>query len=196
LFPAPIVYAKAEEVMSNQDYSRSSSSGNRREGAPGGQHERSKDGGNTSIAAEATEKAKQLAADATETVTLQAKRLLDGQVGAGADLIAAIAGATRRASTDLEQETPQIAKLGHSLADRVDAYSDQLRDQSVEELMRSASQFTRRQPALVFGLAALAGFFAWRVVKAAPAGSSMTSSPPIQPDYGNRTRHDYGTGTH
>jgi hypothetical protein len=195
LFPAPIAYAKAEEAMTNQDNSRSSSSGNRREGATGGQHERSKDGGN-SIAAEATEKAKQFAADATETVTLQAKRLLDGQVSAGADLIAAIAGATRRASTDLEHETPQIAKLVHSFADRVDTYSDQLRDQSVEDLMRAASQFTRRQPALVFGLAALAGFFAWRVVKAAPAGSSMTSSPPIQPYSGNRTRYNYGSGTH
>lgn len=183
--------------MSNQDYSRSSSSsGSRSEGTIGGRNELSKDEGISAITAEAAEKAKQWAADATETVTLQAKRMLDGQLGAGADLIAAIAGATRRASTDLERETPHIAKLVHSVADRVDRYSDQLREQSLDDLVRGASQFTRRQPALVFGLAALAGFLAWRVVKAAPTGSSMTSSPPIQPYSGNRTRYDYGTGTH
>jgi hypothetical protein len=182
--------------MSNQNYTRSSTSGHKREGASGEQEERLKGGGNSSITAEASEKAKQLASDAAETVTLQAKRLLDGQLGAGADLIAAIAGATRKASVDLEQETPQIAKIVHSVADRVDAYSDQLRDQSVEQLVREASQFTRRQPALVFGLAALAGFVAWRVVKAAPAGSSITSSPSIQPYSENRTRLTHGAGTH
>jgi ABC-type transporter Mla subunit MlaD len=180
--------------MSNQNYSQSSSGGQRRDGGTGGQDQHSK-ASVSSVTADAAEKAKQLASDATETVTLQAKRLLDGQLGAGADLIAAIAGATRSASSDLEEKTPQIAKLVHSVADRVDAYSDQMRDQSVEDLTRAASQFTRRQPALVFGLAALAGFFAWRVVKAAPGGSSMTASPSIQPYSDDRTKN-HGARTH
>ena len=45
-----------------------------------------------------------------------------------------------------------------------------------EELMRTASDFTRRQPALVFGLASLAGFVLLRVLKSNPdAGSSRNS---------------------
>ena len=151
----------------------------------------------SSIVTQASEKARQLASDATETVTQQAKRLLDGQMGAGADLIATLAGATRSASKDLERDAPQIAKLVQSVADRADAYSGELRGQSVEDVVRAASQFTRRQPALVFGLAALAGFFTWRVVKAAPTGSHTMSSPSIQPySTENRTRPSHGTRTY
>lgn len=185
--------------MTNQDRSRgSSTSSNRREASSGGQDERASKSseGNSSLTADASAKAKQLASDAAETVTQQTKRLLDGQLGAGADLIAAVAGATRRASSDLEQQSPQVAKLVHSIADRVDTYSDQLRDQSVDDLVRAASQFTRQQPALVFGLAALAGFFALRVVRAAPASSTAMSSPSIQPYSEDRTRHAHGTRTH
>jgi len=90
-----------------------------------------------------------------------------------------------------------MAKLVQSVADRADAYSDQLREQSVEDVLRAASQFTRRQPALVFGLAALAGFFAWRVVKAAPSGSHSVSSPSIQPySTENRTGSSHGARTY
>ena len=97
-------------------------------------------GGGSSIATEASAKARELASDAADTVTQQAKRLLDGQLGAGADLIASVAGATRRASEDLEQKSPQIAKLVQSVADRADAYSGQLREQSVEDRGRGASE--------------------------------------------------------
>ena len=41
-----------------------------------------------------------------------------------------------------------------------------MRDQSVEDFWRSASDFTRKQPAVVFGLASLAGFLLFRVLKA------------------------------
>jgi hypothetical protein len=175
------------------DQNSQNSTGQRRDGGRSSDQDQRSKSGLSSITADAADKAKQFATDAAETVTGQARHLLDGQIGAGADLIAAIAGAARRASTDLEMERPQVAKLVHSVADRVDAYSDQLRDQSVADLVRGASQFTRRQPALVFGLAALAGFVAWRVVKAAPAGSSVTSSPSIQP---YSEKHGYGARTH
>ena len=93
-------------------------------------------------------------------------------------------------------KSPQVAEFVCTVADRVDGFSDQLRDQSVGDLMRDAGNFTRQQPALVFGLAALAGFFVWRVVKAAPAGSSVVSSPSIQPYSDNRTRQAHGARTY
>jgi hypothetical protein len=63
------------------------------------------------------------------------------------------------------------------LADKVEGYAEDFQDQTVDHLIRSASDFTRRQPALVFGLAAVAGFFIFRTMKSAQA----TASPPIQP---------------
>jgi hypothetical protein len=36
---------------------------------------------------------------------------------------------------------------------------------------------TRKQPALVFGLASLAGFLAFRVIKSSPPESSMEQDP-------------------
>jgi hypothetical protein len=67
--------------------------------------------------------------------------------------------------------------LIRTLASRIDRYADQLRGQSVDQIWQSAADLTRRQPALVFGLAALAGFVALRTVKASPP----IASPSIQP---------------
>ena len=176
----------------------SSTSSNQREGS-NAQDDRSKSSGldHSSMITEASAKARQLASDGADTVTQQAKRLLDGQMGAGADLIASLAGATRRASEELKEGSPQIAKLVQSVADRADSYSNQLREQSFEDVTRAASQITRRQPALVFGLAALAGFFALRVVKAGQSGSHPLSSPSIQPySSENRTRPSHGARTY
>ena len=58
-------------------------------------------------------------------------------------------------------------------ADRAEEFSQDLRDQTVEDLIRTASDFTRKQPALVFGLASLAGFLAFRVLKSSPPESAM-----------------------
>jgi hypothetical protein len=69
------------------------------------------------------------------------------------------------------------ADLVRSFATRVDGYAEGLQDQTVDQLARAASDYTRRQPALVFGLAALAGFFAFRTMKSAQS----VTSPPIQP---------------
>jgi hypothetical protein len=52
-----------------------------------------------------------------------------------------------------------------------------MENQTVDQLTKSASDYTRRQPALVFGLAALAGFFAFRTFK----NAQSVSAPPIQP---------------
>ena len=67
--------------------------------------------------------------------------------------------------------------LVRNAADRAEAFSQDLREQTVEDLIRMASDFTRKQPALVFGLASLAGFLAFRVIKSSPPESSMEQDP-------------------
>src|ERR1700754_5037242 len=132
----------------------------------------------STMAGDAAAKATQAAADTAATVTEQVKQLLDRQVGGGADMVGHVAGAVKRAAQELDSEAPQLAGLVRTAADRMDGYAHGLRDQSVEQLMRAASDFTRRQPAMVFGLAALAGFFAMRTLKSTP---SSVGSRPIPP---------------
>lgn len=131
------------------------------------------------LAQQAAGSARQAASDTASSVTKQVKELLDKQVDSGAEIVGHFATSAKRAAEDLEENAPQLAGLVRSFADRVDGYADDLRDQSVDQLWRTASDFTRRQPAVVFGLAAVAGFFAFRILKSAPAPSMP--SPSIQP---------------
>ena len=129
------------------------------------------------FAKEAADRAKQAASETAAGIAQQVKDMLDRQVGTGAELLGHIAHSTKRAAQDLDANAPQIAGLVRGLAGRMEDYSHSLENQSAEQLARAASNFTRRQPALVFGMAALIGYFALRTFKAAPP----ISSPPIQP---------------
>jgi len=167
--------------MSNQDFSRAP--GNTQ--APGSGSERTSKTAKealssaSSIAEEAAEKVKQAASDTAATVTGEMKELLNRQVGGGAAVLGYVARSAKRAAEDLDRDSPQVAGLVRTLATQIDGYADGLRDQSVDRIWQSAADFTRRQPALVFGLAALAGFFALRTVKSSPS----IAAPSIQPSH-------------
>jgi hypothetical protein len=119
-------------------------------------------------ARQAGNQAKQAASSLASDATKQAKGFLNMQVTAGADIMSHVVDSARIAAENLEQEAPQLAGLVRSLADRAEDFSQDLRGQTVEDLIRTASDFTRKQPALVFGLASLAGFLAFRVLKSRP----------------------------
>jgi hypothetical protein len=109
---------------------------------------------------------------------------LNQQVASGADLVGHVADSVRSAADNLDHSAPQIANLVRGAAERVEEFSDDMRGKSVDELMRTASDFTRRQPALVFGLASLAGFVLLRVLK--------SSSPDNVRDHGPDRSRDHG----
>jgi hypothetical protein len=94
------------------------------------------------------------------------------QVTAGADMVDHVVDSARITAENLEHQAPQLAGLVRSVADRAEEFSQGLRGQTVEDLVRTASDFTRKQPALVFGLASLAGFLAFRVLKSRPPEES------------------------
>jgi hypothetical protein len=94
----------------------------------------------------------------TSAITSQVQGALDQQVVRGARVMSNVAQSARRAADELETDAPQIAGLVRGVADRVEEYSRNLEDQSVTDIYQTASDFTRRQPAVVFGVAALAGF--------------------------------------
>jgi len=123
------------------------------------------------------EKAKSAAADAALTVTDISKKFLDRQLGTGATTVGHLANSIRVAADSLQRESPVLGGVIRGLANTVDSYADDLKDQTVEQLVHSASDFTRRQPALVFGLAALVGFFTFRTVKNTSAVEVRRRSP-------------------
>jgi uncharacterized phage infection (PIP) family protein YhgE len=124
------------------------------------------------VAQEASSQAKQAAASLASEANQQAKGFLNQQLASGADLVGNIADSLRAAADNLNQNTPQLAEIARGAAERVEDFSRDMRGQSVEELMRTASDFTRRQPALVFGFASLAGFLLMRMVKSNPPSSA------------------------
>jgi hypothetical protein len=113
--------------------------------------------------------------------------LLNQQLGAGADAAGRFASSMRLAAHDMERESPMLADLVRGLAHNVDAYADALENRTVDQLTKAAADFTRRQPALVFGLAAVAGFLAFRTFK----NAQSVSSPSIRPDH-NPAGHSHG----
>jgi ElaB/YqjD/DUF883 family membrane-anchored ribosome-binding protein len=123
-------------------------------------------------------KAKQAASDAASTVNEQVREMLDKQISSSWNLAGQMASSFKVAADDLNQTSPFAAGLVRNLAEKVEGYADEFQDQTVEQVVRSASDFTRRQPALVFGLAALAGFLIFRTAKTA----LPTASPSITPD--------------
>jgi hypothetical protein len=123
-------------------------------------------------ARQAGDQAKQAASSLASDATKQAKGFLNMQVTAGADMVDHVVDSARIAAENLEQDTPQLAGLVRSVADRAEEFSQDLRGQTVEHLIRRASDFTRKQPAFVFGLASLAGFLAFRMFKSRPAEKS------------------------
>jgi len=131
------------------------------------------------LAKDAGAKARQAASDTASTVTDHVKSLLDRQFGSGVDMAGQFAHAARLAADDLSRQSPVLGGAVRAVADRVEGYARDWQDQTVDQVFRAASGFTRRQPALVFGAAALAGFVMFRAMKIAP---SMAPSPPIQPD--------------
>jgi hypothetical protein len=95
---------------------------------------------------------------------------MTGQIGAGADFASNIAHSLQCAADDLSQKSPQLGRLVHQAAQRVDSFAGEVRDKSLEELFNDASDFARRQPVLVFGAAAVLGFAMFRMLK---VGSQM-----------------------
>jgi ElaB/YqjD/DUF883 family membrane-anchored ribosome-binding protein len=148
----------------------------------------------SSVAEDAAAKAKQAASETTATIAGEVKGLLDRQVGGGARMLGLMARSARRAADDLDRDAPQIAGLLRTVSSQMDSAGEGLKDQSIDRVWQTAADFTRRQPALVFGLAALAGFLALRTVKSASSSAPSISAPSIQPsqDYFGRTGGYYG----
>lgn len=122
----------------------------------------------------AKDEATAVARDTASSIKDQMQTALDGQVESGAAYIGHAASSVRTASADLSNNAPMLANLAEAAADKLDEYANGLKGKSVDELWSEATSFARRQPALVFGLAAVAGFLTYRTLK---SSGSLPAKP-------------------
>jgi hypothetical protein len=128
---------------------------------------------------EAKKSASSLASAATE----RAKDAVQERISGGADVLGHLAAAVRAAARDLDPNAPQLAGFAREAAGRIDDFSQDIRDKSVEELLETSSNFARRQPAVLFGAAAACGFLLFRLIKSTSADSGEIGEGRFEANY-------------
>lgn len=136
----------------------------------------------------------QMLADAKAKV----KDAADSQRHRAADAMRGMAGALHRAAGDLKPENETMGRYTDMAADRLDQFAGYLRGADWSEVVESAEDMARRQPAWFIGGAMAAGFVVARLIK-----NAAESSPRRSRDYAARTGRrlpststvGYGTST-
>ncbi len=95
----------------------------------------------------------------------------------GADAIRHVARAIDSAASELESQSPTVARTVHETARQVEGFWDNLSGRSVNELIQSATELARAQPALFIGGSVIAGFALARFLM-----SSSSHQPSAGPD--------------
>jgi ElaB/YqjD/DUF883 family membrane-anchored ribosome-binding protein len=145
-------------------------------------------GGSTRI----QEAASGLIDQAGSTADAQASRTMT-QAG---DSLQQIARAIREAGKGIRDEQPQLAGFADTAADQVERSATYLRNHDAIEVLNAASDFARRQPAMVVGGGLLIGLTLGRFLRTASEsaadefGSGMTSGYGRYGSTTYRTRYD------
>lgn len=105
----------------------------------------------------------------------KALEVADQQKQQGAEQLRCAAQAVHGAARELESSMPQIAGYIHDIGQRLEGFASDIKEGSVDDLFSKLGEFSRNQPALVFGGAMIAGFALSRFLKSsAQAVSSDT----------------------
>lgn len=110
---------------------------------------------------------------------------VDSRKSAGAEYVGNLANTLRRAAREFESDLPIAATYIRKAASQVEDVSDTIQNGNINDLVRGAQSFARRQPTAFLGLAVLAGFGAIRFLKSS-AGSDGSSSEPSSQSSANR----------
>ena len=109
--------------------------------------------------------AKSQAASAIQPIANNAKSMAEEQKQRGATRIDGIARAVHSAADEIAKEVPVAANYVHAAADRLDRTSSMLRDNSVEDLLKMATDFAQERPYLFIGGAVASGFLLTRLLR-------------------------------
>ena len=117
--------------------------------------------------------------DAAKEVASQAgdkfKQTVEGQKTAGAEYVGSLAETMRRAAREFDGDLPIAGVYIRKAAAQIEGVSDSIKTGNLQDLVRSAQSFARRQPTAFLGLAVLAGFGAVRFLKSSANDTSSQS---------------------
>jgi len=150
-------------MSSQHESSGASPNGSEANIEPSGEANRSSRIGNQ--ISEFAQTAKSQAASAIQPIANNAKSMAEEQKQRGATRIDGIARAVHSAADEIAKEVPVAATYVHAAADRLDRTSGLLRDNSVEDLVKMATDFAQERPYLFIGGAVASGFLLTRLLR-------------------------------
>jgi hypothetical protein len=113
--------------------------------------------------------AKGAASQATEKL----KDAVNDRKSSGAEYVGTLADTMRRAAREFDTDLPIAGTYIRKAAEQVDGVSEGIRNGNLNDLVRSAQSFARRQPTAFLGLAVLAGFGVVRFLKSSAENGSQ-----------------------
>ncbi len=128
----------------------------------------------------AADAVRQQAAQLAQDVGHELNKTGEAQRARGVDAIRRLARAIDSAAAELESQSPTVARTVHEAARRVDGLSDNLSNRNVNELIDSAAQLARSQPALFVGGSIAAGFALARFLKSSARQRPSAGFDPYQ----------------
>src|SRR6478736_9399800 len=157
-----------------------------------------------------TDKAKDIAETSTDAIKGQASDLIDAakdvasqatdklkdavndRKSSGAEYVGNLANTMRRAAREFDTDLPLAGTYIRKAASQIEGVSDHIRNGNLNDVVRNAQNFARRQPTAFLGLAVLAGFGAVRFLKSssesdlAAEGSKIVSQSTMTNNKGYR----------
>lgn len=118
-------------------------------------------------ASDFVDSAKDVASQAADKL----KEAVSDRKSAGAEYVGSLAETMRRAAREFESDLPVAATFIRKAASQVEGVSDNIRTGNLNDVVRSAQSFARRQPTAFLGIAVLAGFGLVRFLKSSSEGA-------------------------
>jgi gas vesicle protein len=115
------------------------------------------------------------AKDVASQATGKLKDAVNNQKSSGAEYVGSLADTMRRAAGEFDKELPIAGTYIRKAASQMEGFSDQIRNGNLNDVVRNAQRFARRQPTAFLGLAVLAGFGAVRFLKSSSNDDELSS---------------------
>lgn len=116
-------------------------------------------------AAELAGQARAAASEAADRTKARVTDYAEQQKGAAAEQIVKLSEATHAAADHLNQASPTMARYAHDLAGGIDRFAGAVRERSVGDLVRQASDYARREPAVFVAGTVFVGFLMARFLR-------------------------------
>ena len=133
-------------------------------------------------ASDLVDAAKDVASQATDKL----KEAVNDRKTSGAEYVGSLANTMRRAAREFDTDLPIAGNYIRKAAAQVEGVSDSIRTGNLNDLVRNAQSFARRQPTAFLGMAVLAGFGVVRFLKSSsdsnPHSETSASASPSHAD--------------